>query len=416
MPWKDWSIMSQRSEFVMLAKQEGVNLSRLCQRFGISRKSGYKWIRRFDVGGIEALEDESRRPHHSPSQSSEAVERRVLSARQKHPAWGGRKLRRMLLNEKIDPSEVPAASTIGKILLRHGMIDAEESAKHRAFVRFEKAHPNELWQMDFKGHVPMLDGGRCHPLTVLDDHSRFNVGLIACGDERTETVKGALIGLLQRYGQPRRILCDNGGPWGSCGAELHTELSVWLLLHGIEVSHGRAYHPQTQGKDERFHRTLKAELLSRQSLRDLSDSQQHFDRWRGEYNHDRPHEALEMDSPITRWRPSERSFNPNPPPLEYLSSDAVRKVDAGGKLSFKGRGYKVGQAFCGQRVGLRESKVDGVMKVMLGEHEVGELDLRDRWEVMCCTEAPVATLPEPRCSTGECVTHVSEQVLPLTPV
>ena len=416
MPWKDWTMMLQQEEFVRLAQGEEVNLSSLCRRFGISRKSGYKWMERFAAGGVEGLSDRSRRPHRSPSRSDDEMERRVLLARQKHPAWGGRKLRRLLLNEGSDPSMVPAPSTIGQILLRHGLIDAAESAKHRAFVHFEKAHPNELWQMDFKGHVPMLDGGRCHPLTVLDDHSRYNVGLIACSDERTETVKSALIGLLERYGQPLRILCDNGGPWGSCGAESHTELSVWLMLHGIGVSHGRPYHPQTQGKEERFHRTLKAELLSRQGLRDLKDSQHRFDDWRGIYNHVRPHEALDMETPMTRWRPSERSFEANPAPPEYPRGDAVRKVDGGGKLSFKGRGYKIGQPFRGQRVGLRESEVDGVMKVMLAEHEIGELDVRDKSEGKCCAEPPVATLPEARHSTEESVTHVSEQVSPLTPV
>jgi transposase InsO family protein len=399
MPWKDCTTMLQREEFVRLAQGEDVNISSLCRRFGISRKSGYKWKERFSSGGAEALSDRSRRPHRSPCRSGAEMEERVLSARQKHPAWGARKLRRMLLNEGDDLSMVPAPSTIGQILLRHGLIDAAESARHRAFVRFEKEHPNELWQMDFKGHVPMLDGARCHPLTVLDDHSRYNVGLIACGDERTQTVKNALIGLLERYGQPMRILCDNGGPWGSCGAEPYTQLSVWLMLHGIRVCHGRPYHPQTQGKEERFHRTLKAELLSRQSLRDLKDSQHRFDHWRGIYNHIRPHEALNMETPMTRWRPSERSFEANPASPEYPSSDAVRKVDGGGKLSFQGRGYKIGHAFSGQRVGLRASEVDGVMKVMLAEHEVGELNIREKSEAMCCAEPPVATLPEAQHST-----------------
>jgi transposase InsO family protein len=416
MPWKDWNTMSQREEFVQLAQAQEVNISSLCRRFGISRKSGYKWMERFAAGGVEGLKDRSRRPHHSVSRSSDDIEGRVISARQKHPAWGGRKLRRLLLDEGSEPSGVPTPSTIGRILLRHGLIDEAESARHRAFVRFEKEQPNELWQMDFKGHVPMLDGGRCHPLTVLDDHSRYNVGLIACGNERTETVKSALIGLLERYGQPGRILCDNGGPWGSCGAEPHTQLSVWLMLHGIGVSHGRPYHPQTQGKDERFHRTFKAELLSRRSLADLIDSQVRFDDWRGIYNDLRPHEALGMATPVTRWRPSERAFVVNPPPPEYPAGDAVRKVDGDGKLSFKGRGYKIGQAFSGQRVGLRASEVDGVMKVMLAEHEVGELDIRGQSESMCRAGAPVASLPGPRHGTEESVTHVPEQVSPMSPV
>src|SRR5207244_9608061 len=160
------------------------------------------------------------------------------------------------------------------------------------------------------GHVPMQDGSRCHPLTVLDDHSRFSLALRACGDEQGATVQSILITLFERYGQPQRILCDNGGPWGNCcdRVERYTLLEVWLLLHGIAISHGRPYHPQTQGKEERFHRTLNAELLCRRSLRDLSDAQQQFDQWRQIYNQVRPHEALQMQCPIHRYRSSPRSY------------------------------------------------------------------------------------------------------------
>ena len=148
--------------------------------------------------------------------------------------------------------------------------------------------------MDFKGHFPMLDGTRCCPLTVLDDHSRYNIALVACADQKTETVREALIAMFRRYGQPRRILCDNGAPWGSCSSgERYTQLSVWLMLHGIGVSHGRVHHPQTQGKDERFHRTLSDELLGREFLRDLAHCQQRFDTFKSMYNYLRPHEALD---------------------------------------------------------------------------------------------------------------------------
>jgi transposase InsO family protein len=414
MPWKDCTVMLQRREFVMLAEKAGADVSGLCRRFGISRKTGYKWIGRSRSEGEAGLVDRSRRPHRSPKRSGEVIERAVIEVRQKHPAWGGRKLRRVLLNQGEHGLQVPAASTIGEILKRHGMIDEVESEKHRAFVRFEKMQPNELWQMDFKGHVAMRNGQRCHPLTVLDDHSRFNVGLIACADERTETAQKALTGLLERYGQPRRILCDNGSPWGSCGGEPYTRLGVWLMLHGIGISHGRAYHPQTQGKDERFHRTFNVELLSRELLADLSDSQNRFVQWREIYNCIRPHEALGMQPPISRWRPSERAYDPNPPSPEYPASDAVRKVDVSGRLSFRGRNFRIGQAFVKQRVGLRASETDGVMKVIFAEQEIGQLDLRKATEAMCCSGPSVATLPKAPNST-ESVTHVSEQVLPLTP-
>ena len=415
MAWKASCIVSLREEFVNMARREEANIAQLCRRFGISRKTGYKWIARFAQQGRAALVDRSRRPKSSPRQSSAEMEQAVVLVRQQHPAWGGRKIRRVLLNQGTIMA--PAPSTIGRILHRQGWIASEESSKHRAFVRFEKAHPNELWQMDFKGHVPLLDGGRCHPLTVLDDHSRFNIGLLACADERTETVQAALIKLLERHGQPRCILCDNGAPWGNGGEEPYTKLSVWLLLHGIGVCHGRPYHPQTQGKDERFHRTLEVELISRQSWRDLDQAQGSFDQWRDTYNNSRPHEAIGLATPMTRWRPSPRAYQANPPAPQYLSSDAVRKVDSGGKLSFHGRSHKIGQAFAGQKVALRQSDCDGVMKVLLGEQEIGQLNLRSSASAATCrAEAPVATLPAPRHGTEESVTHVSEHVLPLTPI
>ena len=425
MPWKACCTMSLREEFVMLARCEGANVSALCRRFGVSRKCGYKWLGRFAAGGAGALADRSRRPRRSPRRSSEAVELAVAAARQEHPAWGPRKLRRLLSDQVAgeagaSAARLPSPSTIGRILLRGGLIDPAESGKHRAFVRFEKEHPNELWQMDFKGHVPMSSGGRCHPLTVLDDHSRFAVGVVACGDERTGTVRSSLVKLFERYGQPRRILCDNGAPWGTAGSgEPHSFLSVWLLLHGIQVSHGRPRHPQTQGKDERFHRTLDEELLSRHPLRDLGDSQRRFDEWRMTYNHVRPHEALGLAAPISRWRPSTRAYEDDPPPPQYPGSDAVRKVDCSGKLSFRGRCFKIGQAFAGQRVGLRAcDQVDGMLKVMLGPHEVGTIrpprhgDSPSAMEATaaCCAEPPVATLPTARHSTQKSVTYVSEHV------
>lgn len=280
--------MSLREEFVHLAGGEDANIAELCRRFSISRKTGYKWIHRFGQGDRGQLADQSRRPRRSPRRSSGAVEQAVIEVRQQHPAWGGRKIHQVLKG-RPDVPRPPAPSTIGQILLRHGLIDPDESQKHRPLERFEHPRPNDLWQMDFKGHVAMEDGGRCHPLTVLDDHSRFCVGLQACADEQTQTVRPILVELFERYGQPWRILCDNGGPWGSCSGggdrvERYTLLEVWLLRHGVAVSHGRPYHPQTQGKEERFHRTLKAELLSGRSLRNLNDARERFEPWRQMYN------------------------------------------------------------------------------------------------------------------------------------
>src|SRR5260370_32747647 len=260
MPWKSISIMQSRQEFVGLAEQGDVSVAELCRRFGISRQTGFGYLRRHREAGADGLLDRSCRPHGSPRRSSAEIEAQVIALRQAHPRWGGRKLARRLRD--LGVASVPAPSTVTEILRRHGLLDPAEAATHRAHQRFERSAPNALWQMDFKGHVAM-DVGRCHPLTVLDDHCRYSLGLVACGDETSVTVRRHLTTLFQRYGLPQAMLADNGSPWGSIVGG-HTALEVWLMRLGVRLLHGRPYHPQTQGKDERFHRTLNLELLQAQ--------------------------------------------------------------------------------------------------------------------------------------------------------
>src|SRR5205807_4484324 len=190
------------------------------------------------------------------------------------------------------------------------------------FERFERAAPNELWQMDYKGHFATR-AGRCHPLTVVDDHSRYAVGLRACGDERGGTVQAELTAIFRQYGLPERMLMDNGSPWGSDALHRHTWLTVWLLELGVAVSHGRPYHPQTQGKDERFHRTLTAEVIGRRAFADLAECQRRFDAWRVVYN--------------TQGRP------------------------------------KLGRAFAHHRIALHPTDQDGCFDVLFCAHQVGAL-------------------------------------------
>jgi len=377
MPWKEVSAMGLRTEFVALARGEGANVAALCRRFGISGKTGYKWLGRHAAEGLSGLADQSRRPHRSPARTGGAIEALIVRTRQAHPAWGARKLRAYL--ERRGHGDLPAASTITQILRRRGLLDAEESLKHRPLVRFEHAAPNDLWQMDFKGHFGLENGRRCHPLTVLDDHSRFALGLEACGDERTETVQQRLIFLFRRYGLPRRMLADNGSPWGGgdCRENPYTPLTVWLLRLGVAVSHGRPYHPQTQGKDERFHRTLSLELLSGRSFRDLSHCQQAFDPWREVYNLHRPHQALEMRVPADRYQPSPREYPEQLPCLEYSDGSQVRHVNRMGHVSFRRRVIHVGKAFYGYPVGLRATADDGLLTLQFGQHTLGVVDLRE---------------------------------------
>jgi transposase InsO family protein len=368
MPFKELSIVSARLEFVQWALKEDCNMRELCRRFNISTKTGYKWLRRFSADGPAGLCDHSRKPHGSPRLSAPEMEEQILKVRDAHQAWGGRKIRAFLKNQSQTP---PAASTITQILRRHGRLNEDEAQKHQPFQRFEAEAANDLWQMDFKGHFP-TEQQRCHPLTVLDDHSRFAIVLQACVNERTETVQERLIQAFKRYGLPRRMLMDNGSPWGS----EHTPLTVWLMRQSISVSHGRPYHPQTQGKEERFHRTLKAEVLN-QAFKDIQHCQRSFDQWRSVYNCERPHEALKMNVPASRYEPSRRSYAENPPQLEYGPDDAVRRVCDGGEISFQGRSIRICKAFKGYDVALRPTLNDGEFTIWFGTHQIAIVNLRE---------------------------------------
>ena len=374
MPWRELSIMDQREEFVRLASVAGANRSELCRRFDISRDKGYKWLERYAAEGRDGLADRSRRPLHSPGRSPEAVEAEVLRLRaSSNNAWGGRKIAKVMADN--GNRVVPAPSTITEILRRHGKLERPGGEHPGPFQRFERAAPNELWQMDFKGHFPMAQG-RCHPLTVLDDHSRYAVGLEACGDEQDATVRGRLVSLFRRYGLPFEMLMDNGSPWGDAGDQPFTVFTTWLMRLGIRVIHGRPYHPQTQGKDERFHRTLKTEVLDGKSFCDLTACQRAFDTWRQIYNHERPHDALGLEPPGTRYRVSPRVFPDKLPAIEYGPGDAVRKVDSDGFISLKNRRWRIGKAFRGQPVAVRPTSEDGVFSVHYCAQPIGRLDLR----------------------------------------
>jgi transposase InsO family protein len=362
--------MSVRREFVALASNGAVSRREACRRYGITPRTGYKWLGREAAG--EALADRSRRPKSSPRQTAVELEGLVLAMRERHPTWGGRKLRALLLAQGA--TNVPAASTITEILRRQGLL-GQGAAVKRDWQRFEAEYPNALWQMDFKGHFATLSG-RCHPLTVLDDHSRYNLVLEACPDERGQTVKERLTACFRCYGMPARILTDNGSPWGSDSEHGHSPLTVWLIRVGVEVPHGRPYHPQTQGKEERFHRTLKADLLANRTFSDLGACQDAFSAWRQIYNFERPHEALGMEPPAKRYKLSPRPFPETLPPIEYEAGEIVRKVQQDGDIYFDGRRYRVPRAFRGHPVALRPTEDDGIYAVVFCQQQVATIDLR----------------------------------------
>jgi transposase InsO family protein len=365
--------MDSRQEFVRLAEQGNVSVAELCRRFGISRETGHLYLRRYRAEGTVGLQDRSSRPRQSPARCAPEIEARIIALREAHPRWGGRKLARRLCDLGVEG--VPAASTITEVLRRHGKLDLAEASKHQPFKRFERTAPNDLWQMDFKGHFA-LEQGRCHALTVLDDHSRYSVGLIACGDQTGQTVQQHLIRLFRRYGLPRQMLADNGSPWGGSGADGYTAFEVWLLRVGVRLHHGRPYHPQTQGKDERFHRTLDVELLQANRFADLARCQAAFDRFRQVYNTERPHEGLGMAVPQSRYQASPIAFPEHLAAPEYHQSDRVRRVHADGAVHLQGHRIKLSQAFGGLDVAFRPTAIDGTWQVFFMRFLIAEVDLR----------------------------------------
>ena len=373
MSWKECDQVSLRREFVKMAALEGANISALCRQFEISRKTGYKWLERYQLEGESGLLDRSRRPQRVRERTSAEMETRVLAVRDRHPAWGGRKIRARLL--ALGVRSVPAASTITTILHRHGRIAARASAQRVPYGRFERSVPNELWQIDFKGEFKMSNGRYCYPLTLLDDHSRYAIGLFACGNQRRGTVQDHLTTLFRRYGLPQAIFSDNGPPWGSMNSPTrHTRLTAWLMRLDVQVIHGTPYYPQGRGKEERFHRTLKAELLQDRRFDNLSHTQGRFDPWREMYNQERPHEALGLDVPASRYRSSSREYPEQLPSFEYSERFETRQVNGVGQFSFRGCHYKASEAFRAERLGLSPTGDRGVWDVYYCHFRIGQLD------------------------------------------
>jgi transposase InsO family protein len=356
MPWTEVTAMQEKERFLELAQTPGVNISQLCREFGISRKTGYRILNQEE--GSQGIKERSRRPKHSPNKTSIEIEELIVSTRRLYPSWGGEKLKKYLATKGY--SNLPTV---------------EESEKRKPWIRFEHENPNDLWQMDFKGHFA-TDQERCHPLTLLDDHSRYSLEIKACENQQMNTVKNHLIDVFRTYGLPSRMTMDNGSPWGYSGDQMHTQLTAWLIQLGIYVSHSRPNHPQTQGKLERFHRTLKLELLSQYQFNNLREAQEGFNWWRNRYNNERPHASLNLEVPAMRYKRSERNYPEILPVFEYEKDILVRKVQQGGFIYLHGKIYKVGYAFYGHKIGIKESEEEGVMEVYFYHQKVNKIDLR----------------------------------------
>ncbi len=327
MPWKRMDVDEQRMQFVIRAVAGQERLAGLCREFGISRPTGYLWRRRYQQSrSLTALGEQSRRPHRCPQQTAEWKEQRVVALRQQ-TGWGAKKLRVVLQDEEEIALPV---RTIHRILERRGWISEEVHGP--APGRFERSTPNELWQMDSKGKYPLRDG-ECHPLSILDDHSRYAVGLYALSALRSEQAYPCLVETFRRYGVPEALLMDHGALWWSVNNEWGlTWLSVRLIEQGIRLLYGRVCHPQTQGKVERFHRTLGGALRHRGVPERIEEWKPALDEFRESYNERRPHEALGMQRPAQRYQPSPRAYREQPAEWDYPEGGDVRRLNTQGSL------------------------------------------------------------------------------------
>jgi transposase InsO family protein len=373
MPFIEQSIMSQRIEFCILVSNPGSNMSDLCHRFNITRRTGYKWLQRYQDEGLIGLVDKNRRPKKFPNQTAENIDQYVVGLRKNDPEWGAKKLHKLLYNHKergiYKYSTVPCKNTITKILKRNGLIPPNRSKQSVGFERFQYDYPNELWQMDYKGYFKLLNNEMCHPLTITDDHSRYNICLEACKNQQEITVRQALINVFRKYGLPYKLLTDHGSPWGTTGNDAadgirtYTVLEKWLIQLNIKLIHGKPYHPQTQGKEERFHRTLKQELINYEQFHDHVHCQKRFDLWREKYNCIRPHEAIDFKTPAELYKPSHKYYPERIIPFEYNLTDIKRKVCDKGIISFKNKEIRVGKAFKNEFVALRESQKNNTYEI-----------------------------------------------------
>jgi transposase InsO family protein len=375
MSWRQTGVRDQRVEFVVRASH-GESLSALCREYEITRPTGYLWLRRFGANGVAGMEERSRRPHGSPHQTRPEIEERIVALRRQRPDWGARKLAILLQRDGI---RLPVI-TVHRVLARHGLI-LDPERRRQATKRFERAQPNQLWQMDFKGQKEST--ATIGPLSVLDDHSRYLVALQQTGTTRADVVREHLEGIFHSNGLPEAMLMDHGVPWWSArGASGWTRLMVWLSKHGVRCCFSGIRHPQTQGKVERFHGALER-------ARNRPDASQWLeqgwlDNFRYEYNQLRPHEALSMQTPASRWRPSTRKYHPHPPAWDYGERAELRKVGQQGEIYLGDRPWKVSRALASEIVQLE--RVQQRILVYFCTTLVREIDLSaqrstavDRW-------------------------------------
>ena len=370
MPWECKTVEDQRREFAQAAMY-CKNFSALCREFGITRRTGLKWKERYTA--CQPLTDRSRKPHTTPTRTPEEVELLILAVRAENPGWGAKTIHRV--PERRGCQNLPCVKTVNNILHRYGCISPEESQKRQPYTSFEKERCNVMWQTDFKGEFRMKDNNYCYPLTILDDHSRYSLR-IAPRLSTANVVIPVFTEVFQQYGMPDSILSDNGAQFAGF-RKGYTQFEKWLIDLDILPIHGRIKHPQTQGKIERFHRTMKHELLNHTEIADIEDAQTKFRLWQDKYNNLRPHEALGMKTPGEVYEPSQRQYESKVKEFEYGGEHHVLKVNSWGYVRFNGWQVYLSETMANQYIEFRTSSDGETFVACYRNFKIAEFDTED---------------------------------------
>lgn len=376
MPWNETTAMDQKVQFVSDYLRERFSMSELCDRYGVSRKTGYKWIDRYIVHGPAGLGDRTRAPHSHPNQIDPVIVKALLQMRLKHPHWGGKKLL-VKVRDRHSDWELPACSTVCDILSRNGLVTKRRRRRavgHPGKPGSAIVLPNDVWSADFKGQFKTRDGIYCYPLTVTDNFSRYLLGCQSVDSTAVECSKPVFTRIFKEYGLPWRIRTDNGVPFATSTLGRLSKLSAWWVRLGVLPEFIEPGKPQQNGKHERMHRTLKDETTKPPAANSRAQ-QRKFNTFRHEYNDERPHEALDMNTPSQVYQASQREMPNKIPPFEYPDRFEVRYVSANGGIRWNQQWINVSSAVVGEHVGLEEVD-NGLWDVYFGVLKLGRLHER----------------------------------------
>lgn len=381
MPWQEQLPMDLRKQFVTELQRERFTMTELCAQYGISRKTGYKWARRYEDAGVPGLADQSRRPHGHPQTTDPDVVAAVLAARTRFPDWSGHKIVQWLARQAPERAW-PSRTTAYEILRRRGTVRVRRRAvrtpiRHVAALA-PAAASNEVWTTDFKGEFLTCDGQYCHPLTVRDAWSRRVLRCDALLAETYADTRRRFERAFAEFGLPDRIRSDNGRPFVSTGLAGLSRLNVWWLRLGIGLERIAPGHPEQNGSHEQFHAVLK-KATTRPPAANARAQQQRFDRFCRIYNEQRPHDALNGQVPADRYRPSARRLPPRLPPLEYAAHWTVRTVASNGDIAWRGRRLFVSAALAGLPIAFEEID-DALHTVWFGSISLARFDER-QWQL-----------------------------------